>query len=209
MIKCTLYGDSMKIFSFCVMYILIATACSDNRESSGATIPECGNNPPPPVEYTVVEYEVSFEKFLTGDPIVGEITPDDFVISLTSDYESNTRSTSIFDGVTFSLFESAYACSVETRQIPTQSLVSFSITSTGSFGEGYEPGENLVELFMALEASPSESSSRTVEQPVQYRKMLLRASPVEKHHIFTITIELDDGLYYSQSSEIIVFDLDA
>lgn len=179
---------------------MLFVGCSDDGKTSSSTIAECGD-PPPPVEYTVLGYEVSFNKLVSGEDVESEVEPEDFVINLTSEIESYTKSADVFLWPKFSLFERAYACSVHPEQIPTQIMETFTVTSTGSFGDNYPPGENLIELFLALESSPAGS----VNKPIQSSKMLLRAVPVDENHIFTVTIELDDGLFFSQSSNNIAF----
>ena len=196
----------MRTYNFLLAMLIFVAACSDNNRGSGTEIAGCGD-PPEPVEYTVTEYEISYEHFATGE-LLEEMSPSDFVIDIRSEYDSYVAHKKKFKGITFSIFETAFACTMIVEQIPTQSVISFTVTSTGSFGEDYPSGANLTELFLVLESSPLEIARSEVEKPIQNRKMLLNSVPEDRSHIFTVTIELDDGLFVSHTSEAVVFNME-
>ncbi len=203
----------MKVHRIFAGFIVVAAtvfSCSvkDNNSNNNGGVVDCGPGPgPSDTEFTVTDYSVRFEHIVSGE-IITSIDPLDFVIRLESESVYSVREALNQFTYNFSWFPSAYACSYAVEQIPAQELIGFSITSTGSFGEEYQPGVDLTRLFLALEATPSRGDHYQVDDVPKTRKMLLRNAPIDEEHIFTISVELDDGLIFEQNSEVITFVLD-
>lgn len=195
--------------------ICAALSACDETDCGGADL----------AEYRISNYTMQFSEFYPAETLSSEssrlyapenpIDPLNFALELDGEVEWVAHAGDSRGWLRFSWFAEAYACSPVAYQLPAQRLVRYEITSTANFPE-FPAGTDISPLFLeeyrdapsASSISPFVEGDITEDEiPPKRQALRLAAIPLDATHVFTITIELDDGSYYQFISPTVTFDL--